>query len=655
MISRVRCKAYFTTNRMLAPNSRIVGPISTQAEEGQLLKPAFPREASGPNTRAARTYAVLQLPDLLVFITMSPTSTSSSNGGDAGHGIEIVGPPPGCSPKNGFLYDDQHSSAHKSGNESNYEYNSAHSRDSLNEPSPGSQYPDIPEMFKQPETNPMTEVQLVNGVHRIYTGLVMVEKKCIEVDKQYTESKAKLSGNQWQTMISLHRTLLYKHHDFFRASQHPSASSVLQSLAGKYEMPARMWRYGIHSFLDLLRQNLPDSLEHMLNFIYLAYSMVTLLLERVMVFRETWLECLGDLARYRMAVEESDMRERKVWAGVSRYWYNQGADSGPDIGRIQHHLAVLARPDVLQQLFHYTKALVSVRPFPSARESVMRLFSTYNGQQNDLSQHTTVTAFIATHGALFKESPADQFITLANHFLSLLREGARYLCRHGQTGVYIMSCNFASIFQYGEPEAVLAMEFCQKDNESATETYETTDNWTPGLDIEIKMKELSEPTDPSVYLPPMFLQGTALSFHTLSVLLDCVDDASIYPSMHISLSFIWGLTQYPNAMQKVDKFIPWTRIATFLNTLIGPDINFNKIEEKALPMYDGTARQLPEDFLIRGQSWSQRYFPNDFFEDSPSKDERPVIEQPFIAIHRKHRCLWLGVRIAKVCSKFLWF
>ena len=120
-------------------------------------------------------------------------------------------------------------------------------------------------------------------------------------------------------MIFLHRTLLHEHHDFLLASQHPSASLVLKSIAEKYAIPARMWRYGIHSFLELLRQKLPDSLEYMLNFIYIAYSMMTLLLESVTTFCETWIECLGDLARYRMAVEEVDMRDREVWAGASRY------------------------------------------------------------------------------------------------------------------------------------------------------------------------------------------------------------------------------------------------------------------------------------------------------------------------------------------------
>lgn len=45
-----------------------------------------------------------------------------------------------------------------------------------------------------------------------------------------------------------------------------------------------MWRHGIQSFLELLRHRLPDPLEHMLSFIYLAYSMMALLYETVPAF-----------------------------------------------------------------------------------------------------------------------------------------------------------------------------------------------------------------------------------------------------------------------------------------------------------------------------------------------------------------------------------
>lgn len=89
-------------------------------------------------------------------------------------------------------------------------------------------------------------------------------------------------------------------------------------------MPARMWRYGIHSFLELLRRRLSDSLDHMLSFIYLAYHTMALLYEAVPAMEDTmedtWIECLGDLGRYRMAIEDDDIRDREVWTNVTRNW-----------------------------------------------------------------------------------------------------------------------------------------------------------------------------------------------------------------------------------------------------------------------------------------------------------------------------------------------
>jgi hypothetical protein len=45
-------------------------------------------------------------------------------------------------------------------------------------------------------------------------------------------------------------------------------------------------------FLELLRYRLPDLPEHMLAFIYLAYSMMALLKESVPAFEDTWIDGL---------------------------------------------------------------------------------------------------------------------------------------------------------------------------------------------------------------------------------------------------------------------------------------------------------------------------------------------------------------------------
>jgi hypothetical protein len=168
----------------------------------------------------------------------------------------------------------------------------------------------------EPETRPISQEQLVAEVKGIYAGLVMVETKCIEVDNAQNAQKEqppKLNNEQWQALIALHRTLLHEHHDFFLAAQHPSASLALQRLASKYSIPARMWRHGIHSFLEPLRHRLPASQELMMEFIYLAYSMMAMLYETIPAFEETWSECLGDLGRYRYEQPFYYMKNYRHW------------------------------------------------------------------------------------------------------------------------------------------------------------------------------------------------------------------------------------------------------------------------------------------------------------------------------------------------------
>ncbi|KAH6704280.1 hypothetical protein BKA61DRAFT_636082 [Leptodontidium sp. MPI-SDFR-AT-0119] len=138
----------------------------------------------------------------------------------------------------------------------------------------------------QPETRPISQEQLIAEVKGIYAGLMMVEAKCIEVDNEQATlaqadptSQPRLNNQQWQALIS--------------------CIVPLKRLATKHAMSARLWRHAIHSFLEILRHSLRASLEHMLAFLYPAYSMTALLYETVPVFHDIWMEYLGDLGRYR--------------------------------------------------------------------------------------------------------------------------------------------------------------------------------------------------------------------------------------------------------------------------------------------------------------------------------------------------------------------
>ena len=77
----------------------------------------------------------------------------------------------------------------------------------------------------QPECETISKDHLMAEVKGIYMGLVMVEKKCVKVNANLSQNpNQKFSAEHWLALITLHRTLMSEHHDFFLASQHPLAS-----------------------------------------------------------------------------------------------------------------------------------------------------------------------------------------------------------------------------------------------------------------------------------------------------------------------------------------------------------------------------------------------------------------------------------------------
>lgn len=193
-----------------------------------------------------------------------------------------------------------------------------------------------PEILLQPETRPISHEQLLVEVKDIYAGLVMVEAKCIDVDQKQAlaaqepdpSKQTKLTGDQWQALIALHRTLLDEHHDFFLATQHPSAGPSLRNLPARYDMPRRMWQHGVHAFLELLLHRLPESSNAMDDFIHEAYSTLEHLYEKVPMFRDTWKECLVDLNTYRKALDPGGYKFMKIRSRIASSWFGQSKVSG---------------------------------------------------------------------------------------------------------------------------------------------------------------------------------------------------------------------------------------------------------------------------------------------------------------------------------------
>jgi hypothetical protein len=185
----------------------------------------------------------------------------------------------------------------------------------------------------------------------------------------------------------------------------PMIPSTFQQLAVKYNIPSRLWQVSFHLILERLRHawmtSSPHALDLLTDLVYDAYKFYTDLLEDQALgnFRTAWIEALGDLARYRMAIasfvgETSDQRasrqdqapletepsnvardfdaisigaevaqswdveDKETWRTTAMDWYSMGITEKPGEGRLHHHLALLCR-DVRGQegraLHHFVK------------------------------------------------------------------------------------------------------------------------------------------------------------------------------------------------------------------------------------------------------------------------------------------------------------
>lgn len=434
----------------------------------------------------------------------------------------------------------------------------------------------------------------------------------------------------------------------------------------------------------------------MLTFIHIAYSMMALFYETVVTFQNTWIECLGrvvlvpdkrtnwltmvqgDLGRYRMAIENDDLKDREVWNSTARLWYQKAVDRSPNAGRLYHHLALLARPYTLEQLSLYARSLTCVAPFEEARESIMTLFNPIL-HARDTVRPSWETTFIRAHAILFTcqtQDPDDEFAAIVDKFV---RDGPPDKCntkaatRLRQLGAFAAISNIAALFEYGTPKyggktrLRLAYETAQimKDTASKPEpcnpnqlehpfttgehTRSDSDTLMP-LDREISSIFITRPS--------------RLASITLGIWLNRETDCGTHPLVHIYLVFIrsliiaqeaWKFFEKDITWRTIERDIPWYAICLFLNAVAGKFHSTSRIFAEDFPQpseENGNKekpRPLPEDFALRGQMYSQWYFPSTWFMNTMVDDDERTLELPSMVQSRTERILWLGHRIASVC------
>ncbi|PIA94986.1 hypothetical protein CB0940_08935 [Cercospora beticola] len=524
------------------------------------------------------------------------------------------------------------------------------------------------DMLLQPNSSPISTEQLAAEVKGIYAGLVMVEAKCINIDAaQAADPKSPLGAEQWQALIALHRTLLYEHHDFLMATQHPSATPALRGLAIKYSMPARMWKHGIHAFLEVLRHRRPQSQDYMLAFIYLAYQMMALLFETVPSFTDTWIECLGDLARYRMAVEE-EKEAHATWGGVAARWYTMASDRHPAIGRLYHHLGILERPS-LRKFCYYSKSLTCVVPFSNARDSLSTLCAPIvQDQQTIQSSRQSAEARIVTyHALIFTRRDLSTVAMVQEDSLQLLGDQPAKL---RDFGAYFAAANIASLFQLGNPKNQLWQTYHMAIDRTAADRPNSLTKEPPS--------SLSQPNED--LSTDSYLQSSkgylAESFNY--VLQHYATPESFKHSLsyiHVTLAYLHSLhaartrissNDHQKQQNTLTSFLFWgldfTALASFLTFLAQQQdqlITAGMLECARQGTFLASAsdllassqqecqhtKPLSEDYVIRGHVWSQFYFSPGWF-DGQGEDDGRSIETASMMTARAMRVLWLGLFLA---------
>jgi len=408
----------------------------------------------------------------------------------------------------------------------------------------------------------------------------------------------------------------------------------------------------------------------MLAFIYLAYQMMGLLYETVPSFEDTWIECLGDLARYRMAIEDEDLRDREIWAGVARFWYSKAADRNPLVGRLSHHLAILARPNAVQQIYFYSRSLTSVYPFMSARESIMTLFDPFLGRVPMSNTYSHVdTHFIKFHASLFvRESPKDLDKHMKGFLLELNGHIERLSVKAKEPLAHIAIANIAALHGYGIQDHPLRrlFDYQIKYNQihAPTKTLPKDEPMTfdsKSTSSEVELAEILNTSSKSLDLRADFDYACSITFETFAIVCERANDANCLLHVNLVLSFLLSLATIDRdhadryAALPVQKYVasifdmvPWKEVIFFTNTLIDSvhgSWSFERIGF-ATPEHGGSG-PLPEDYFARGQVWSQSSFPENWFADERNDEERAVEHASTVSFRQK-RALWLLVRLADV-------
>ncbi|KAF8504047.1 hypothetical protein BU17DRAFT_101528 [Hysterangium stoloniferum] len=368
--------------------------------------------------------------------------------------------------------------------------------------------------FNKNKEDPNSPV--VTQLKRLYRDISHAERKVLDGDQgdstdepirvvvQSRDQPVANVSDPWARLLADHKELAELMHNFLTLCLSPQVPVSFHQYPTNYNIPSRQWTNAFHRLLETLRRasaTSPVALEHLSDFIYYAYNFYAGLLENPLLshYRQGWLEALGDLARYRMAVsahiasapfgerihdrpssvftavKEPETRiddssspsvgpgaavaldvepERETWRKTAKGWYAEALKETPLVGRLHHHLGNVSREvdgEEMRAVYHFVKSMVSTNPFATARESILTIFSPTAQARRMQPDARTSELFILLHGMIFTHISLDDFAATHARFMERLTlEGAEE-----REWIMMALINLSAIFEYGRHDSAI--------------------------------------------------------------------------------------------------------------------------------------------------------------------------------------------------------
>ncbi|OJD10234.1 hypothetical protein AJ78_08675 [Emergomyces pasteurianus Ep9510] len=183
-----------------------------------------------------------------------------------------------------------------------------------------------------------------------------------------------------------------------------------------------------------------------------------------------------------------------------------------------------------------------------------------------------------------------------------------------KTAICLANPNFATMFQYEDKNDIIMKTFIDAQKQSLEERFLHAEQYwakssteTPGFALHDDI--LTDDTLMTTTLQKLSY-STYFTFHTLSFVLEQRRNVYAIPHIHISLAFIWSLMLISESM---------VRESLQESRLRSPDF---------LISTSPALKQLPEDFFIQDQIWTQFTYPKDFFKGTEIDETKRRLKWP---------------------------